>query len=110
MRRFAVLTAVLSLIWSAVALAPGPAPAAAQDGTPSAQQRSRSAGLPVGTELPILDGGGRERGRITIEEVVDPFDDYDPGSPPEEGRRFVLLTVALAATGERPFAGDESSL
>lgn len=110
MRRVIVLTTVLSLLWSAVILGTGPTPVAAQDERFSARQRSGVAGPLVGTAVPVVDGGGLERGRITIDEVSDPFAAYDPDSPPDQGMRFVLVSVTLEAAPDRSFAGDERSL
>ena len=76
-------------------------PAVAQDASPEAG--AEQAG--VGTEVSYVDAEGGEA-LVTVSEVVDPFADYDPNSPPEEGTRYALLTVAFENAGQRPFDAD----
>lgn len=51
----------------------------------------------VGTDVPIVDAEGIERGTVTVREIVDPFTDNDPAVPPAEGTRYVGLTVTYQA-------------
>src|SRR5688572_22396063 len=95
MRRLTALSAAL------LALAIGLgwlAPAAAQDDAGTGQPT-------VGTEVEYTDEEGVQ-GLITVSEVADPFEDFDPNYPPEAGFRFVMLTVAFENTGQVPFAAD----
>ena len=43
---------------------------------------------------------------MTVDEMVDPFQDYDPSSPPERGFHYVLLTVTIENTGTNPLNVD----
>ena len=38
--------------------------------------------------------------------MADPFTEYDADYPPEEGTRYVLLTVAFEAAEDQTFAAD----
>jgi hypothetical protein len=64
----------------------------------------------VGTTVAFLGVEGTEAGQITIEDVVDPFANYDPSSPPQRGSHYVLVTVTLANTGTRPLDVDPGDL
>jgi hypothetical protein len=70
------------------------------------------AGYQVGPELgspvAIVGQDGTEVARITVSDVVDPFETYDPGYPPERGYRMVLLTLTVEATGAQPFSFNPS--
>ena len=61
-------------------------PVAAQDG-------SFGGGLAV----PVTDEEGGAVGTITVTDVVDPFTEFDPAYPPEEGSRYVAVNVAFDA-------------
>jgi hypothetical protein len=57
---------------------------------------------PIGTPVPFVSEEGNEIGLITVTEVVDPFSDFDPNSPPDAGFRFVEIGLQVEATGRRP--------
>jgi hypothetical protein len=58
--------------------------------------------VPVGEARPITDGtGATQLGTLTIREVSDPFTGNDPGAPPAEGQRFVMLTAAFEAAADQ---------
>ena len=77
-------------------------------------ERTDSIGLPavasdapaVGTDVPYVDAEGIARGHVTVADVADPFTEYDADYPPEEGTRYVLLTVAFEAAEDQTFAAD----
>jgi len=64
----------------------------------------------VGTAVPFVGTEGSTLAEITIDSVVDPFEDYDPNSPPDRAYHVVLLTITVANTGSRPFAFDPNAV
>lgn len=72
-----------------------PAPSAAQD-----EAKSSSADPAVGDTVSYVDENGDEIATVTVDEVIDPFEDYDPDfGEPERGYRFVGLRVTIENTG-----------
>lgn len=64
----------------------------------------------IGDERTINNAEGETLGLVTIQEVVDPFDDYVDGSAPEDGMCYVLLQVAFEATGESVFDAQPNAI
>ena len=63
---------------------------------------AQEAGSGNGTAVPVTDDEGVAVGTITVTNVVDPFTEFDPAYPPEEGGRYVVVNVAFEAdTGNR---------
>jgi hypothetical protein len=60
-------------------------------------ETSASAAVPVGTAVPYSEADGVTRGTITIREIADPFTAFDPGGPPPEGQRYVMVTPVFEA-------------
>ncbi len=59
--------------------------------------------VPVpGDTVPIVDSEGGE-GAVTVTEVTDPFEGFDPAQPPPDGSRLVLITLAYENTSESRF-------
>ncbi|HET7093956.1 MAG TPA: DUF4352 domain-containing protein, partial [Thermomicrobiales bacterium] len=56
----------------------------------------------VGQQVSIADANGAT-GSVTVTAVEDPFQGYDPASPPEAGARFVLLTLVYDNPGGSRF-------
>ena len=56
-----------------------------------------------GAAVQVTDEEGTAVGSITVNEVVDPFTDFDPAYPPEEGGRYVAVTVAFDADAGNRF-------
>jgi hypothetical protein len=56
-----------------------------------------------GVAVPVTDEEGAAVGSITVKEVIDPFTDFDPGYPPEEGGRYVAVSVAFDADAGNRF-------
>jgi uncharacterized protein DUF4352 len=56
----------------------------------------------VGQPVVVADANGHQ-GTVTVASVDDPFEGFDPSSPPEAGSRFVLLTLVYENTGSYRF-------
>ena len=56
-----------------------------------------------GVAVPVTDEEGADVGSITVSEVIDPFTDFDPAYPPEEGGRYVAVNVAFDADAGNRF-------
>jgi hypothetical protein len=63
----------------------------------------------LGETLPVLDSEGG-LGAVTVTEVVDPFEDVDPGTIPPEGSRFVQATLMYENPGDGRFFIEPSGL
>src|SRR5687767_11261504 len=64
---------------------------------------SRAAAQEDGVAVPVTDEEGAAVGSITVSEVIDPFTDFDPAYPPEEGGRYVAVNVAFDADAGNRF-------
>jgi hypothetical protein len=95
-----------TLCFALLVLLGGPLPAAAQDGSPVAGGPS---GPAVGTAVSWIGNEGTELAQVTVTEVTDPFQDYDPNSPPQRGFHFVLLAVTVDNTGAVPVTVDPNA-
>ncbi len=96
-RRVATLIVALLIVLS------GPLAAVAQDASPTA---GGPGGPAVGTVVSWIGNEGTELAKVAVLEVVDPFQDYDPSSPPERGFHYVLMAVAIENTGTQPLNVD----
>ena len=56
-----------------------------------------------GAAIPVTDEEGAAAGTITVTEVIDPFTDFDPAYPPEEGSRYVAVNVVFDADAGNRF-------
>ena len=78
---------------------------AAQDATPASD--GTCTGDPsVGSTTSVVGPEGAEIARITVDDLVDPFQDYNPNSPPQAGQRFVVAHVTVEVTGPRALRVD----
>jgi hypothetical protein len=59
-----------------------------------------------GTPVTYRDAEGVEIGQVTVTEVLDPFEDFGPSYPPDEGSRYVALHVVFENTGQQAFEGS----
>lgn len=77
----------------------------------SAEERADKAvgANPIGKPVTIYSASGEQAAQITVKEVVDPFEDWSEYADPQRGERYVLLTVEIRVTGERPFEFEEFS-
>lgn len=64
-------------------------------------ERGETGAVAVGEPRAISDAAGIPSGDVTIREVMDPFVDHDPNSPPPEGQRYVGLDAAFAAAEDQ---------
>jgi len=64
---------------------------------------SGAAAQDEGVAVPVTDEEGAAVGSITVTEVIDPFTDFDPVYPPEEGGRYVAVNVAFDADAGNRF-------
>lgn len=62
--------------------------------------------LAVGTDVPYVDAEGVARGHVTVTDLADPFTEHHADYPPEEGSRYVMLTVAFEAAADQTFEAD----
>ena len=58
---------------------------------------------PIGEPVPIYNVDGDEVAEVTVEEVIDPFEDYEEFGEPAEDERFVLAEITVENSGDRPF-------
>lgn len=58
---------------------------------------------PIGEPVPIYNVDGDEVAQVTVDAVIDPFEDYEEFGEPAEGERFVLAAITVENTGERPY-------
>jgi hypothetical protein len=56
----------------------------------------------LGESVAIVDSEGGN-GSVTVSEVVDPFEDVDPGQTPPEGGRFVMVTLVYENSSDGRF-------
>jgi Domain of unknown function (DUF4352) len=98
MHRLLLMIAVMAMLATGSV-----ATALAQDATPSAGGGMNAVGDPlVGTAVPYIGSDGNEIAKITVDEVIDPFEEYDPSFSPERGSRLVGVIVTVENTGTRP--------
>ena len=60
----------------------------------------------AGAAVPVANEEGEAVGSITVNEVVDPFSEFDPSYPPEAGARYVVLNLAFDADAGARFDID----
>ncbi len=59
----------------------------------------RTAPVPIGTPVSIMDTTGAEAAQVTVNGVTDPFTGYDSFSAPSRGSRYIMLDVSVTNTG-----------
>lgn len=97
MHRFVMIVALLGAF---VVGSAGIAGAAAQDSTPEAAQ---TGGDPaVGDAVAYVNEQGDEVAQITVDEIIDSYEEYEEGYDPERGTRYVAVRFTVEATGEDP--------
>src|SRR5215217_3804393 len=60
--------------------------------------------VPLGTAVSVLGTEGTEVATVSVNDLIDPFQDYDPSSAPERGSRYVVVEVTVTNTGTRPLS------
>ena len=74
--------------------------ASAQNGTPTA---GGACGDPrSGDIVSVIGPEGTETATITVTDVLDPFEAYDPNYAPQPGFRYVAVAIEAEVTGPRP--------
>jgi len=63
-------------------------------------------GPALGESVTIVGHDGYEAAQVTVSDMADPFEEYDPNSPPRRGSHYALLTVSVSNTGPRPFESN----
>jgi len=58
---------------------------------------------PIGKPITVYNADREEAAEITLVEIEDPFEDYEEYGEPQRDERFILVTVKVEVTGERPF-------
>ena len=64
----------------------------------------------IGDEVTYETADGAGQGVVSVTEVQDPFDDFPEGRDPQEGARYVLVTVTMENTGAAPLEVRPGSL
>src|SRR4051812_20893799 len=64
----------------------------------------------VGTDVPYADAAAGQAGTVTVRGIEDPFTAYREDSPPADGQRYVLLSVAFEAAEDMPFEASASRI
>jgi hypothetical protein len=67
----------------------------------SAQDPATPAAFPA-DPVTVLAVDGSVAGEMTISEIIDPFEDYNPNSPPQRGFRYIVIMMSISNTGARP--------
>lgn len=98
MRRLLVLSLLLTFIAGALI------PAAT-----TAQETGTALGPAIGETSSIYSEDGNEIGSVTVNDVIEPFESYDPGYDPQRGYHYVVLDVTITNSGSRPMAADPSA-
>lgn len=90
MKRWSILV-ILAIVLANLAILPGTR-VGAQDG----------GGAPV----TIIGTDGAEQATMSVDGLIEPFEDYDSGSEPDRGMHFVLATITVTNTGPQDFLVD----
>jgi hypothetical protein len=106
MHRLLMIVALLGALVAGGTLA-GVAGTAAHDGTPHASQSNGDSA--AGDPVTFVNEQGDEVAQITVEEIIDPFDDYEEGYEPERGARYAAVRFTIEATGEDPVPVSSSN-
>jgi hypothetical protein len=81
-------------------------PVAGQDGTPEAGAGGCPGDTQVGDIVSVIGPDGAPLIDLTVTELIDPFEDYDPRGAPTRGQRFVMAQIDVEAVAPRPFQLD----
>ena len=64
----------------------------------------------IGGVITYIGPDGAAAGTIMISALTDPYEDYDPSSPPARGSSFVRIDVTFVNSGSRPLEVDPTDL
>ena len=90
MKRWSILV-ILAIVLANLAILPGTR-VGAQDG----------GGAPV----TIIGSDGAEQATMSVDGLLETFEDYDSGSEPDRGMHYVLATITVTNTGAQDFIVD----
>jgi hypothetical protein len=96
MHRFVLIVALLG------ALVAGAAGVAAHPGHEATPEAAGAGGTATGDPVTVVNEQGDEIARVTVEEIIDPFEAYEDGYEPDRGNRYVAVRLTIEATGEDP--------
>jgi hypothetical protein len=61
-----------------------------------------------GDPVSVIGVDGNEAAQITVNQVLDPFDDYDPNSAPPRGQHYIAIEVTVKNTSAQTIVVDPS--
>jgi len=64
----------------------------------------------LGEPRPITSAEGVTLGSVAVREVMDPFTEFDPASPPAEGQHYVGLDLAFTAAADQALGAYPGSV
>jgi hypothetical protein len=64
----------------------------------------------AGAAVPYVGPAGEELALFTVEQIVEPFGDYDPGAPPARGNHYALVLLSIENRAPRPLAIDPATI
>jgi hypothetical protein len=76
----------------------------------AAKAQETAPGPPVGTTSPMYGEDGSEVGSITVTNIIEPFENYDPGYDPQRGYHYAVVEVTITNSGSRPMTVDPNAL
>lgn len=106
MRRLALLAVLVALTLGVLA----PSVAQAQTGTPASGGSTGSFGIPLGTAVPWVGPDGAQLATISVTNITDPFQGYDPSYAPNRGYHYALADVTVTNTSSGPIDFDPTYL
>ena len=63
-----------------------------------------------GTDVPLVGSDGGNLGSLTITNMTDPFESFDPSSPPDHGMRYVTVDASFKNAGRRTLDANPDDL
>jgi len=58
--------------------------------------------IPPGETVTVIDHDGSEWAEVTVSDIADPFEGYDPNYAPQRGQHYVVIDVTITNVGPRP--------
>jgi hypothetical protein len=79
-------------------------------GALAAQARPLSRQDNAGAAVPYVGPAGEELARLTVEEMIEPFGEYDPGAPPARGNHYALVLLSIENRAPQPLVIDPATI
>lgn len=57
----------------------------------------------IGDPVTIYNAEGDEAAKVTVLEIVDPFEDFSEYGEPGRGERYLLISITIENSGKRPY-------